>query len=152
MSDASWKAVWEQTICLRSMTKDTQFDRGAWGEWKCLAWRDGCGSSLPIPTECLLTRIKCPKVCLRGVTCLQVAMWDASCFPGAQAEMVQGIWKRFPLAPISTALTYCWPLGSLCSQSERKRPPAWMEGSRENRQELRTAQSIENTSIDQTLT
>lgn len=46
---------------------------------------------LRVSQHLVCTRINCPKVCPREATCLQCAMWDASCFPGAEAEMTQGI-------------------------------------------------------------
>lgn len=57
------------------------------------------GFLLRVSQHLICPRTNCPKVCPRGATCLQFAMWDVCCFPGAEAEMTQGISKRAPLPP-----------------------------------------------------
>lgn len=52
------------------------------------------GFLLRVSEHLICTRTECPKVCPRGVTCLQFAI---CCFPEAGAEMTQRIWKRSPL-------------------------------------------------------
>lgn len=71
-------------------------------------------------SQCLIcTRMNCPKVCPRGVTCLQFAVcWELHrATPRSWSWDDPGNLKESPLAPVLHLC--CWPLNSLCSQSER---------------------------------